>query len=50
MERDIDIAREAVRGIPMLWCLDDSDLSITRLGGLTNLVFRVDFGGEQSMR
>lgn len=47
VERDIDIAREAVRRIPMLWCLEDSDLSITRLGGLTNLVFRVDLGGEQ---
>src|SRR4051794_35110789 len=47
MPTDIEIAREAVKTIPMLWCLDESDLVIMRLGGLTNLVFRVDIGGEQ---
>ena len=47
MSDDIAIARAAVKKIPMLWCLDDSDMTITRLGGLTNLVFRVDLGGEQ---
>ncbi len=47
MTDDIAIARAAVKKIPMLWCLDDSDMTITRLGGLTNLVFRVDLGGEQ---
>ena len=40
-------AREVVRGIKLFWCLDDSDITITRLGGLTNLVFRVDHAGEQ---
>jgi thiamine kinase-like enzyme len=47
MSDDIAIAREAITQIPMLWCLDESDIDITRLGGLTNLVFRVDLGGEQ---
>lgn len=40
-------AREVVRGLKMFWCLDDGDIEITRIGGLTNLVFRVDHGGEQ---
>jgi thiamine kinase-like enzyme len=47
MTDDIAIAREALKKVPMFWCLDESDLEIARLGGLTNLVFRVDLGGEQ---
>ncbi|MFT3987590.1 phosphotransferase [Aestuariivirga sp.] len=31
----------------MFWCLEEHDLKIHRLGGLTNLVFRVDMNGEQ---
>ena len=46
-DQSIAQAREVVRGLKMFWCLDDSDIEITRLGGLTNLVFRVDQGGEQ---
>jgi thiamine kinase-like enzyme len=33
--------------IPQFWHPDDDAVKITRLGGLTNLVFRVDHGGEQ---
>jgi thiamine kinase-like enzyme len=40
-------ARETIRGLPMFWSLENSDVEITRLGGLTNMVFRVDHGGEQ---
>jgi thiamine kinase-like enzyme len=47
MTDDIAIAREALKNVRMFWCLDQSDLEIVRLGGLTNLVFRVDLGGEQ---
>ncbi|WP_373503025.1 phosphotransferase [Aestuariivirga sp.] len=31
----------------MFWHLDETEIDVTRLGGLTNLVFRVDHGGEQ---
>lgn len=44
---DIEEAREALAGIKQFWCLDDADYKISRLGGLTNLVFRVEHGGEQ---
>ena len=40
-------AREALTHIQLFWCLDEREYEITRLGGLTNLVFRVDHGGEQ---
>ncbi len=40
-------AREVLRGLQMFWCLDDADIEVTRLGGLTNLVFRADHAGEQ---
>jgi thiamine kinase-like enzyme len=46
-DRDMGDAREVLRGIKLFWCLDDSDITITRLGGLTNRVFRVDLSGEQ---
>jgi thiamine kinase-like enzyme len=46
-DADIAQAREVLRGLQMFWCLEDSDISISRLGGLTNRVFRVDHGGEQ---
>lgn len=44
---DIADARAALAGIKQFWCLDDSEITITRLGGLTNRVFRVDHAGEQ---
>ena len=44
---DIEQAREALRHIQMFWHLDETEIDVTRLGGLTNLVFRVDHGGEQ---
>ena len=46
-DQGIGLAREALRGLKIFWSLDDSDIAVTRLGGLTNLVFRVDHGGEQ---
>jgi thiamine kinase-like enzyme len=46
-DRGIPQAREILRDMKLFWCLDDSDIEVTRLGGLTNLVFRVDHGGEQ---
>jgi thiamine kinase-like enzyme len=47
MSDDIALAREALHHVKQLWSLDPSETEITRLGGLTNLVFRVDCGGEQ---
>jgi len=44
---DISRAREALGNIAMFWHPEESDIDVTRLGGLTNLVFRVDHGGEQ---
>ncbi len=43
---DTELARAALGAIPFLATLDASAASITRLGGLTNLVFRVDQGGR----
>lgn len=40
-------ARKILAGLELFWALDDSDIEVTRLGGLTNLVFRVDHAGEQ---
>ncbi len=44
---DIEQAREALRHIKLFWHLDESEIGVRRLGGLTNLVFQVDHGGEQ---
>jgi thiamine kinase-like enzyme len=46
-EQGIELAREALKKIKLFWCLDDEDIKIKRLGGLTNLVFYVDHAGEQ---
>lgn len=46
-DRGISLARAELKKLPMMWALEESDIAITRLGGLTNLVFRVDHGGEQ---
>jgi thiamine kinase-like enzyme len=46
-DQDIALARAELKRLPMMWALEDSDITVTRLGGLTNLVFRVDHGGEQ---
>ncbi len=43
----IERAREALGKIQLFWSLEDKDVNVQRLGGLTNLVFRVDQGGEQ---
>jgi thiamine kinase-like enzyme len=46
-DQGIGLAREALKKIKLFWCLDDDDIKIRRLGGLTNLVFFVDHAGEQ---
>jgi thiamine kinase-like enzyme len=46
-DNQIEQAREALNKIQLFWHLDDNEIEIARLGGLTNLVFRVDHGGEQ---
>jgi thiamine kinase-like enzyme len=46
-EQGIERARQALREIRMFWHLDESEIEVKRLGGLTNLVFQVDHGGEQ---
>jgi thiamine kinase-like enzyme len=46
-DQGIGLAREALKHIKLFWCLDDSDINVTRLGGLTNMVFFVDHAGEQ---
>jgi thiamine kinase-like enzyme len=45
-DRRIPKARAALRRLTMFGRLDHDDIAITRLGGLTNLVFRVDHGCE----
>lgn len=46
-DKGIGLARQTLNTIPMFWHPDEADVGITRLGGLTNLVFRVDHAGEQ---
>jgi thiamine kinase-like enzyme len=46
-DEGIGEARAALQGLKMFWCLDERDMVVTRLGGLTNRVFRVDHMGEQ---
>ena len=46
-DQGIGLAREALKKIKLFWCLEDADIQIRRLGGLTNLVFYVDYAGEQ---
>ncbi|MGQ0486321.1 MAG: phosphotransferase [Hyphomicrobiales bacterium] len=46
-DQGISLARAELKKLPIMWALEDSDIAVTRLGGLTNLVFRVDHGGEQ---
>jgi thiamine kinase-like enzyme len=46
-DQGIGRAREVLQGLKPFWSPDPEDNKITRLGGLTNLVFRVDHGGEQ---
>jgi thiamine kinase-like enzyme len=40
-------AREVLHGIQKFWTIENDDIEIRRLGGLTNLVFFVDYHGEQ---
>ena len=46
-DQGISQARDVLNRIPQFWHPDGDAVKITRLGGLTNLVFRVDHGGEQ---
>ncbi|MEQ1524254.1 MAG: LPS biosynthesis choline kinase, partial [Aestuariivirga sp.] len=46
-DQGIGLAREALKQIQLFWCLDDTDIEVRRLGGLTNLVFFVSLNGEQ---
>jgi thiamine kinase-like enzyme len=46
-DQGISLARAALQAIPQFWHHDDEEAEITRLGGLTNLVFRVNLHGEQ---
>jgi thiamine kinase-like enzyme len=46
-DQGIGLAREALKGIQLFWCLDDTEIEVRRLGGLTNLVFFVNLHGEQ---
>ncbi len=46
-DHGIELAREALKKIKLFWCLDDAEIEIRRLGGLTNLVFFVGHAGEQ---
>ena len=41
------MAREALKQIQLFWCIDDTDIEVRRLGGLTNLVVFVSLNGEQ---
>ena len=45
-DRGIAQARRILGGLELFGGLDDRDLEVTRLGGLTNLVFRVDHGDQ----
>ena len=47
MIRALGPAREALKQIQLFWCLDDTEIEVKRLGGLTNLVFFVNLYGEQ---
>jgi thiamine kinase-like enzyme len=46
-DQGIGLARDALKKIKLFWCLDETDIHVRRLGGLTNLVFYVDYAGEQ---
>ncbi len=40
-------AREVLRDIKKFWSIEEDEIEVKRLGGLTNLVFFVDHHGEQ---
>lgn len=46
-DQGLDLARAALAGIPLFRHLDAGEVSIRRLGGLTNLVFAISHGKEQ---
>jgi thiamine kinase-like enzyme len=46
-DQGIGLAREALKRIQLFWSLDDTEIEVKRLGGLTNLVFFVNLHGEQ---
>ena len=45
-DRGIARARQLLGGLELLRGVDGGNVAVTRLGGLTNLVFRVDHGSE----
>ena len=48
-DRGIGLAREALKQIQLFWCLDDTDIDVRRLCGLTNLVFFVSLNGAHDV-
>ena len=46
MSDDVRQARDMLVNIPLFYEVDPATVAITRLGGLTNLVFRLDWRGE----
>ena len=46
-DRGIARARQVLSGLDLLADVDAGNIAVTRLGGLTNLVFRVDCGSDQ---
>ncbi len=46
-DQGVGLAYEALSKVKLFWCLDEAEITIKRLGGLTNLVFFVDHAGEQ---
>jgi thiamine kinase-like enzyme len=46
-DQGVGRAREILQELKLFWTLDGSGITVSRLGGLTNLVFRVDHAGEQ---
>ena len=46
-ETAMDAAHQAMKAVPMLAGLGADDVVIERLGGLTNLVYRIEAGAER---
>ncbi|HEV7431875.1 MAG TPA: hypothetical protein VGN77_02450, partial [Steroidobacteraceae bacterium] len=45
-DRGVALARRICAGLPLFSGIDGREVAITRLGGLTNLVFRIDLGPQ----
>ena len=48
MSDETEQAREMLINLPMFYEVDPASVEITRLGGLTNLVFRLDWDGDSA--